>query len=161
MPSQPENFFQFEKLLADLVRAGVDFAAVGGVAISLNGFVRATDDADIIVKVAPDNIGKMLACLRGWGEGWAREFQAEEFVPREGSLRLTEAFDLDIFTQMRGKSLDDFRPRLRYLETSGVRIPYIAPEDLLFLKQGSSRQKDQLDVAAMKEIIERERKAKR
>ena len=34
-----------------------------------------------------------------------------------------EDFDLDIFTRMRGKSLEDFRPRLRYLETSGVRIP--------------------------------------
>lgn len=160
MPSQPENFFQFEKLLADLVRAGVDFAVVGGVAVSLNGFVRATDDVDIIVKVAPDNIGKMLACLRGWGEGWAREFQPEEFALREGSLRLMEEFDLDIFTQMRGKSFDDFRPRLRFLETSGVRIPYIAPEDLLFLKQTSWREKDQIDVAALKEIIERERKAK-
>jgi hypothetical protein len=54
----------------------------------------------------------------------------------------------------------DFRARLRYLESGDVRIPYIAPEDLLLLKQGSSLQKDRLDVAAMKEIIERERKAK-
>ena len=69
-------------------------------------------------------------------------------------------FDLDIFTRMRGKSIDDFRPRFRYIESGGVRIPCIAPEDLLFLKQGSWREKDQLDVAAMKEIIERERNAK-
>jgi len=26
-----------------------------------------------------------------------------------------EDFDLDIFTRMRGRSLEDFRPRLRYL----------------------------------------------
>ncbi len=36
-----------------------------------------------------------------------------------------EEFDLDIFTWMKDKSLDDFRPRLRHLETGGVRIPYL------------------------------------
>ena len=67
-----------------------------------------------------------------------------------------EEFDLDIFTRMNGKSLDDFRPRLRYLETGGVRVPYLAPEDLIFLKQDSWRDKDKLDVQAMREIIARE-----
>ena len=67
-----------------------------------------------------------------------------------------EEFDLDIFTRMSGKSLDDFRPRLRFLETSGVRIPYLSPEDLIFLKQDSWRDKDKLDVQAMREIITRE-----
>lgn len=49
MPIPPENSFQFEKLLVGLARAGVDFAVVGGVAVSLNGFIRATDDVDILV----------------------------------------------------------------------------------------------------------------
>jgi hypothetical protein len=59
---------------------------------------------------------------------------------------------------MRGKSLADFRPNLRFLETSGVRIPYLSPSDLIYLKQGSWREKDQLDVLAMKEILAREAK---
>src|SRR5438552_3267472 len=46
-PPTPENYFQFEKLLVELARAGVDLAVVGGVAVSLNGFVRATDDVDL------------------------------------------------------------------------------------------------------------------
>jgi hypothetical protein len=57
---------------------------------------------------------------------------------------------------MRDKTLDDFRPRLRHLETSGVRIPYLAPVDLIFLKEGSWRDKDKLDVQAMREIVARE-----
>jgi hypothetical protein len=32
----------------------------------------------------------------------------------------------------------------------------LSPEDLIFLKGGSWREKDQIDVAAMKEIIARE-----
>jgi acylphosphatase len=134
----------------------VDFAVVGGIAISLNGFVRATEDVDILVNAAPDNLRKLLACLEQWGEGWARELKVDDFVIQEGSIRVVEDFCLDLFTRMRDKTLDDFRPRLRHLETSGVRIPYLAPVDLIFLKEGSWRDKDKLDVQAMREIVARE-----
>ena len=160
MPSPNENFFQFEKLLVELVRSGVDFAVVGGVAISLNGFVRATDDADIITHPAPGNLRKLLDCLARWGEGWARELKVEDFAMEEGSIRVMEDFDLDIFVRMRAKTLDDFRPNLRYFEADGTRIPFLSPADLIFLKEGSWREKDQLDVTAMKEILAREASAR-
>jgi len=151
--SRPENFSQFERLLVDLARARVDFAVVGGVAVSLNGFVRATDHVDILVQEASENVRKLLDCLAHWGEGWARELRVEDFLPQEGSIRVIEEFDLDIFTRMRGKSLEDFRPRLRRIETGGVFIAYLAPEDLIFLKERSWREKDQLDVSALRKIL--------
>jgi hypothetical protein len=40
----------------------------------------------------------------------------------------------------------------------GVRIPFLSPQDLIFPKQNSSREKDKLDVAAMKEMIASEKK---
>ena len=137
MPTSPENFFQFEKLLVGLARGGVDFAVVGGIAVSLNGFVRATDDVDILVDDAPENIRRMLDHLVTWGEGWARELQVDEFKAQEGSIRVMEEFDLDIFTRMKGKSFSDFRLGLRYLELEGVKIGYLGPKDLIFLKDGS------------------------
>jgi predicted nucleotidyltransferase len=151
--SQPENFFQFEKLLVEIARAGVDFAVVGGVAVSLNGFIRATDDVDILINEEKPNVEKLLKCLVNWGEGWARELTFDDFVPQEGSIRVMEEFDLDIFTRMRGHSLADFRPRLRQLEIEGARIPYLAPEDLILLKSPSWREKDQIDVAALKKLV--------
>ncbi len=156
MNSLPENFSPYEKLLVALVHSGVDFAVVGGVAVSLNGYVRATDDVDIIISTAPENIRKLLQCLRQWGEGWARELKEDDFLIETGAVRLIEDFALDMFVWLREKSLDDFRPRLRHLETGGVRIPYLAPEDLIFLKEGSWREKDKFDVQAMREIIARE-----
>jgi predicted nucleotidyltransferase len=156
MNSLPESYFPYERLLVALVRSGVDFAVVGGVAISLNGFVRATEDVDIIVNPAPENLVKLIECLKSWGEGWARELKNEDFAIEAGAVRLIEDFILDMFVLLREQSLDDFRPRLRHLETGGVRIPYLAPEDLIFLKQDSWRDKDKLDVKAMQEIIARE-----
>jgi hypothetical protein len=156
LPEPKEIISRFEKLLADLARHGVDYAVVGGLAVILNGYPRLTLDADILVGFDPENIRKLLGCLAGWGEGWARELKPEDFTPQEGAIRVMEEFDLDIFTRMRGSSLDDFRPRLRHLETGGARIPYLSPTDLIALKQASWREKDQIDVAAMKELLKRE-----
>jgi len=156
MSSPNENFFPFGNLLVALARAGVDFATVGGVAVSLNGFIRATEDVDILVGKSPENLKVLLNCLTKWGEGWARELTLEDFTVEEGSVRVREDFDLDIFVRMRGKTLDDFRANLRHLEFGGVRIAYLAPADLIFLKTDSWREKDQLDVSALNEIIARE-----
>jgi hypothetical protein len=155
-PKPRETISRFEKLLAALVTDGVDFAVVGGLAVIFNGYPRLTLDADILVHPSPKNLRKLLDCLAGWGEGWARELKPEDFASEPGAIRVMEEFDLDIFTRMKDRTLDDFRPRLRHLETNVVRIPYLAPEDLIFLKEGSWREKDKLDVQAMREIIARE-----
>ena len=155
-PEPREITSHFEKLLVALVARRVDFAVVGGLAVIFNGYPRLTLDVDILVQDTPENLRQLLACLTGWGEGWARELKPEDFVFPEGAIRVTEEFDLDLFTRMRGKALDDFRPRLRYLETGGVPIPYLSPADLIFLKQDSWRDKDKLDVQALREILSRE-----
>jgi hypothetical protein len=119
-------------------------------------YPRLTLNADILVDDRPDNLRRLLDCLVNWGEGWARELKPEDFAAQEGSIRVMEEFDLDIFTRMGGKTLDDFRPRLRYLDAGSVRIPYLSPADLISLKQDSWREKDKLDVLAMREILAHE-----
>ncbi len=158
MPLEPSNepketISRFEKLLVALAQAGVDYAVAGGLAVILNGYPRVTVDVDILVSDSRENLHKLLDCLSGWGEGWARELKVEDFTAQEGAIRVMEEFDLDIFTRLSGKSLEDFRPRLRHLDAQGARIPYLAPEDLILLKEGSWREKDQIDVAAMRKIL--------
>ena len=41
------------------------------------------------------------------------------------------------------------------LDAGSVRIPYLSPADLIFLKQDSWREKDKLDVLALREILAR------
>ena len=78
-----------------------------------------------------------------------------DFTAEEGCVTVNEDFELDIFTRMHGKSLDDFRPRLKHFETDGVRVAYLDAEGLIELKQSSVREKDQPDVRALKEILNR------
>ena len=157
--SANEIISPFEKLLADLTAAGIDFAVVGGVAVIANDYVRLTEDLDILVADSQENLAKLLAVLVRWGEGFARELTPADFPRQEGSIRIFEDFPLDVFTLMRGNTLDDFRAKLRQCEVKTCTFLHLAPEQLIQLKQGSWREKDQIDVAAMKESIERERRA--
>jgi hypothetical protein len=52
--------FDFETLCIRLVDGGVNFVVAGGVACALNGYVRTTEDLDILVDGATDNIRNLL-----------------------------------------------------------------------------------------------------
>ena len=159
-PEPPETPSQYERLLAGLARNRVDFAVVGGLAVILNGYARLTLDADILVDDHPENIARLINYLASWGQSSASQLALADFPPEEGSIRVTEDFPLDIFTRMRGKTLADFKPRLRYFKSDDVRIPYLSPEDLIWLKQQSWREKDQMDVFALTEIVAQEQRTK-
>ena len=157
LPEQTESLSQYGRLLAALAQGGVEFAVAGGLAVIFNGYARFTLDADVIVDDQRENLERMLDVLGGWGEGCARELGPDDFPPEEGAVRVVEDFELDIFTRLRGRSYADFKPRLRYVEHAGGRIAYLSPGDLIHCKEGSVRDKDLLDVAALKEIEQREK----
>src|SRR5712692_280995 len=97
----------YEKLLEKLARAEVKFIIVGGVAVALNGFVRTTEDVDILIERSPENIARLLEVLAQFGEGHARELNSADFDDAEGAVRIIEDFPLDVFTLMRGKRYAD------------------------------------------------------
>ena len=66
----------YEKLLAKLARAEIKFIIVGGVAVALNGFVRTTEDVDILIESSSGNVARLLDELGNFGEGHARELRS-------------------------------------------------------------------------------------
>lgn len=145
----------FESVLADLSRAEVRYLVVGGVACALNGFVRTTEDVDILVDADPENIRRLLAVLSRVGEGHARELRVEDFTDEEGAVRLVEDFPIDIFTRMGGRRYADMLPHERILDRENP-IPFVDAEGLILLKSGSPRPRDRIDVEALRRLRETE-----
>ena len=143
----------FESLLVKLSRAGVDYLVVGDVAVCLNGFVRTTQDLDLLVEASPANVGRLLSCLAAFGEGFARELSPEDFPLEEGAVRVIEDFTVDLFTLMRSHTYADFAATAQWLEIEGVSIGYLSPEALIELKSPSDRDKDRLDVSALRALL--------
>ena len=140
----------YEKLLENLAKAEVKFIVVGGVAVALNGFVRTTDDVDILIERSADNINRLLTALASFGEGHARELSVADFGDSEGAVRVIEDFPLDIFTVMRGQSYGDLAGSVRQTELSGAKIDFLNADGLIRLKVDSEREKDQIDIAALR-----------
>lgn len=53
----------FEKLLVLLAEAGVEFIVVGGIAVSMQGYVRLTEDVDLLINDSPSNVNRLLERL--------------------------------------------------------------------------------------------------
>lgn len=143
----------FESLLVKLARARVDYLVAGGVAVCLNGYVRATQDLDLLVEASPENLRRLLDCLAEFGEGFSRELTPDDFASEEGAIRIIEDFTLDIFTLMRSRTFADFANSARSLVIDGATIHYLSPEELIELKAPSGREKDQLDVAVLRRLL--------
>ena len=145
----------FEKLLAKLVRDYVRFVTVGGVAVAMNGFVRSTEDVDILIDPSPANIDTTLTSLRTFGQGFARELSRDDFTDEEGCIRISEESEscqIDIFTRIGGLTWKDMESHIRHFEVSGVRIPYLSRAGLVMLKRESHREKDRIDVDALERL---------
>ncbi len=142
----------FEELLVGLVDAGVTFATVGGIACAFNGYVRATEDVDVLLKRDPENIRKLLQFLSGYGEGYGAELQASDFSEEEGAVRVIEEFPIDIFVLMSGRRFEDFQDQIKTIELEGRPIPYLSREALVALKADSLREKDKMDVVQLKAL---------
>lgn len=56
----------FEAILAELVARGVRFVIIGGVAATIHGSARLTNDIDLCYDTAPDNIDRLVAILTEW-----------------------------------------------------------------------------------------------
>jgi hypothetical protein len=147
----------FESVLAALAAAGVDFIVVGGLAVAQAGFARTTEDVDVLVEASRPNLERLLRVLGGFGEGHAAELSPADFPLEEGCVRVAEDFDLDLYTLMSGHTYADLLPLSEPHRVRGEAVRFLGAEGLILLKSDSLRPKDQVDVAALRELLRRDR----
>ncbi len=145
----------FEKLLVRLADHGVQFIVVGGVAVALQGYLRTTEDVDVLLEPSSENVTRLLNALADYGEGFARELSLEDFTDDEGAIRIVEEVEycqIDLFTRMTGLHYADLLADAGTLDLDGRVIRFASKAALIRLKSSSVRQKDQLDVMALQRL---------
>ena len=146
----------FAKLLVLLADAEVKFVLVGGLAVTLQGYVRFTEDVDMLIDSSESNIGKLLERLKNYGEGFARELSVDDFTEEEGAIRIieeTEQCQIDLFTRMSGRSYADVITDADTFPLDGRKIRYASKSSLIQWKEKSVREKDRLDALALRELL--------
>jgi hypothetical protein len=150
----------FEKLLVLLADGGVRFVLVGGVAVTLHGYVRLTEDVDILVEPTAENLDRLLATLANFGEGFARQLSRADFTDEEGAIRIVEESEtsqIDIFTRMTGLRYDDLITDAESLTLAGRVVRFASKAFLIRLKERSTREKDRIDASALRQLADNPR----
>jgi hypothetical protein len=147
-------------LLARLVRSGVDFVVVGGVAVAVQGYGRATTNLDIAFADDPPNLSR----LRGVLVALHARTRADEtpFAPDERTLARTGLLALDTDEGWLGllaappgaPPYSTLRDRADRVEFDGIVVAIASVTDLLAMKRAARRRQDLVDIEAL-EVVQR------
>ncbi len=147
----------FEKLLVRLAEAEIRFIVVGGLAVTLNGYVRLTEDVDFVVDTSEDNLLALIQCLREFGEGFGGQLTMDDFGSEPGAIRVIEATEdcqMDIFTLIGGFPFSELVSDSEVATVGAASFHYASKQQLIDIKSSSPREKDKIDISAMKQLIE-------
>ena len=136
--------------LLDLLRRfqteGVEYVLVGGQAVRLNGFLRATEDIDVLVRPGLEN-GERVKRALGFLAS-AKDLNTEWFVERvDGvveNIRVSDELLIDLLFSANGETYDSLRTHIRELRLDDVEIHVLNIDGLLKTKT-DYREKDVLD----------------
>jgi len=157
---------RFLILLADLVKAKVQFLIAGGIAVNLHGFVRATYDLDLTLCLTAENLDRASRVLSAHGYRPQlpisqhdlldedkrqvlikdRHMAAYCFVHESDPLATVDVLiDLPV-------SFESLVQHQKMMDLSGCAVPVVSVDDLIILKTYSNRERDRIDIRALQEI---------
>jgi hypothetical protein len=133
----------------------VKYIMIGGFAINLHGFNRATNDIDIWLKDETSNRIKLGKALEQFGYG-ELSFEELDFVPGRTDFYIGSGIRLDIITTMKGLeniSFDDALTHASIANIQDVKVPFLHINQLIKNKKATNRPKDIIDVLELEKII--------
>jgi hypothetical protein len=154
------------ELLQSLADAHVDYVLVGGLAVQLHGFQRATFDVDLVLAMNDANLARFIEVARRYDlkpgipvpldslrsavqlDQWRQEKGMLAFSLRESKPAGT-AVDVLVRPEISFESLiANAVPGMLF----GRRVMIASIDDLLSMKRVANRPKDQLDILALEKI---------
>jgi hypothetical protein len=143
------------KLLSRFKEEGVEYVLVGGQAVRLNGFLRATEDVDVLLKASREN-GQRVKMAMGFLPS-ARELDPAWFEPTGGepeNIRVADDLIVDLLFAANGETFESVQPFVREIIVEGVPVRVLNIDGLLRTKT-DYREKDILDKQVLTRIKQR------
>lgn len=141
------------KLLERFQHEGVKYILVGGHAVRLNGFLRSTEDIDILLPSSIENGKRVIKALNFLSS--AGELQPEWFASNTGepeNIRVADDLLIDLLFAANGETYESLQAHVRTLTVDGVEIHTLDIEGLLKTKT-AYRDKDLIDRKALSQIL--------
>ena len=153
---------EFEGLLKALSEAGVNYIIVGGVAATIHGAVRLTQDLDIVYQRTAANLDRLVSALepyapylRGAPPGLPFQWDASTL---ESGLNFTLTTDLgmiDLLGEIAGGGgFEELDSHTVVVTAFGVQCKCIDLPHLIHVKRAAGRPKDLEAIAELEAILD-------
>jgi hypothetical protein len=131
------------RLCRELNNQGARYIVVGGFAVIHHGFLRATEDIDLLIEGSPDNESRVKKALEILPDKAIREL-GEDDLRDYLVVRVADDVLIDLMLAACGIGYEEASHEIETVEVQGVPIPFASPALLLRMKQ-THREKDALD----------------
>lgn len=131
------------------------YLIVGGCAIIYHGFLRATEDIDLLLEGGLENQTRVKQALQSLPDQAILEL-GDDDIRDYTVVRVSDEILVDLMIAACGIEYAEAEPHIEYGELGGVAIPFASPQLLLRMKQ-TYREKDAEDrIFLHRKIAERE-----
>lgn len=138
-------------LARELNRRAVAYVVVGGFAINRLGFVRATEDIDLLIARDFANQALVKQALEILPDRAIREL-GDEDIAQWVVVRVNDDITIDLMTEACGVRYEDTTGGVETEIIDGVPIPFAGAELMLKMKQ-SPREKDAADRSFLQQLL--------
>jgi hypothetical protein len=138
---------------------GVEYVLIGGFAVILHGFVRATKDIDLLVDASVENIQRLKRAMATLPDN-AIDLIADDEVERYTVVRVADEIVVDLMKSACGISYAEAAAHIEPQIVAGVPIP-VLDKALLIQTKNTVRPSDASDVQFLRLRIAEEEKDSR
>lgn len=140
------------RLCRELNACGARYLVVGGFAVIQHGFLRATEDIDLLVEGSPENQSRVKKALEILPDKAILEL-GDDDLRNYLVVRVADDVMVDLMLTACGIEYPEAANEAETFEIEGVKIPFASPRLLLRMKQ-TYREKDALDREFLQRKIE-------
>jgi len=145
-PSNTEHIDDYEDLVAVFNKHHVEYIIIGAYAVGHYGYLRATEDMDLLISPRPENAKKVAAALKDFGGIEVDPAEIKEKTMIELGVKPNA---LHIMTAITGVA---WKKAWASRETSlfgDQPAPFLSKECLIENKRATGREKDLLDLKGL------------
>lgn len=149
---RPASLEDLKALIESLNRQQVDYLLIGGYALFVHGYHRATTDIDVLVPATMESGARVKAALMVLPDQAAKDLEPEWFAEGE-NIRVADAFLVDIMSNACGETYDTLKEYAITVDLEGIPVRTVSLEGLLRTKQ-TVRDKDVADRHVLERALE-------
>lgn len=146
---RPASLDDLKILIASLNQQQADYLLIGGYALFVHGYHRATTDIDVLVPATTESGARIKAALMVLPDQAAKDLEPEWFAEGD-NIRVADAFLVDVMLNACGETYDTLKQYAITVDLEGIPVRTVSLEGLLRTKQ-TVRDKDVAD----RNILER------